>query len=282
MLREAFLYRVGEEGGDLGPARREGADREAEGGAAEPGFPGAAPFGPGHPDRALDGDDRPGVAAEAGGDPERFADGEEADGDGDDVDPVLELGHAEGEAALAGQGVDADEADREPEEEADEAAHDRGAEQGRDREEGKDDQREVFGLAELQGDLDHERGDQRQAERGDGAGDEGADGGGGEGGGAAAPLRHLVAFEGGDDRGGLARGVEQDRGRGAAVHAAVVDAGEHDEGADGLELVRDREKEGDGQGRADARQDADSGAQKDPEQRPEEVLGGEGGAEAAC
>ena len=46
---------------------------------------------------------------------------------------------------------------------------------------------------------------------------------------AARPaLGHLVALDGGDDRRALAGGVEQDRRRRPAVHAAVVDAGEHD------------------------------------------------------
>jgi prephenate dehydrogenase len=60
---------------------------------------------------------------------------------------------------------------------------------------------------------------------------------------AAAGARHLVAFERGDDRGAFARRVEQDRGGRAAIHAAVVDAGEHDERAGRVELVGDGQQQ---------------------------------------
>ena len=49
--------------------------------------------------------------------------------------------------------------------------------------------------------------------------------------GAALP-RHLVAVDAGDDRRGLARQVDQDRGGRAAVLRAVIDAGQHDQRAD--------------------------------------------------
>ena len=84
-------------------------------------------------------------------------------------------------------------------------------------------------------------------------------------------LRHLVAFERGRDRGALARRVDQDRGGRAAVHAAVVDAGEHDERAGGIELEGDRQQQRDGERRADAGQHADRGAEQHADQREQQV-----------
>ena len=58
----------------------------------------------------------------ARGDVERLADREQADGDHHDVDAVEQLRDAEGEARLAGLQVDADQAEREADEQAGEAA----------------------------------------------------------------------------------------------------------------------------------------------------------------
>ncbi len=44
-------------------------------------------------------------------------------------------------------------------------------------------------------------------------------------------LRHLMAVDAGHDRGRLARHVDQHRGDGAAIHRAVVDGAQHDDGA---------------------------------------------------
>ena len=110
-----------------------------------------------------------------------------------------------------------------------------------------------------------------KASGGDGAGDERADGGGGQRLGAAALARHHVAVDGGDDRARFARRVEQDRGGRAAIHGAVVDAAEHDEGGGGIELGGDRQEQRHGERRADARQHADGGADRDAQRRPEQV-----------
>ncbi len=105
----------------------------------------------------------------------------------------------------------------------------------------------------------------------DRAGDERADGGGGERRPAAAGLGHLVAFERGRQRGALARRVDQDRGGRAAIHAAVVDAGEHDERAGRIELEGDRQQQRDGERRPDAGQHADRGAEQHADQREQQV-----------
>ena len=74
-----------------------------------------------------------------------------------------------------------------------------------------------------------------------------------------------------DHRGAFARRVDQDRGGRAAIHAAVVDAGEHDQRARRIELEGDRQQQRDGQRRADAGQHADRGAEQHADQRVEQV-----------
>ena len=133
-------------------------------------------------------------------------------------------------------------------------------------------QREVVGRAEQQRHLGQRHGQRGDDDGGDAAGDEGADGGDAERHAGAALLGHLVAVERGDDGGRLARDVDQDgRGR-AAVLRAVVDAGQHDERADGIEAEGDRQQHGDGGDRADARQHADQGADQAAEEAIPEVL----------
>ena len=75
---------------------------------------------------------------------QHLADGEESDGDDDDVDAVEQLRDAEGEPRHAGQRVDADHAEQEPEEQAREAVEPRLAEHGGHRHEREDGQREVL------------------------------------------------------------------------------------------------------------------------------------------
>ena len=75
--------------------------------------------------------------------------------------------------------------------------------------------------------------------------------------GARASLpRHLVAVERGDHGRRFARDVDQDRGGRAAVLRAVIDAGEHDQGADRRQAEGDRQQHRDGRDRADAGQHA--------------------------
>ena len=81
---------------------------------------------------------------------------------------------------------------------------------------------------------------------------------------------------------GLAGRVEQDAGGGPAVHRAVVDAAEHDEGAGRVEAERDRQQHRDGQRRADARQHADRGAERHAGERPRQVRQRERAGEAVA
>ena len=110
-----------------------------------------------------------------GGDVERLADGEQPHREHDHVDAVEQLGHAEGEARLPGLAVDADQAEQQAEEEARQPAHRRAAEHRRDGDEREHHEREVLGRPELEREIDHDRREQREQDRGDGAGDERAD-----------------------------------------------------------------------------------------------------------
>jgi hypothetical protein len=98
------------------------------------------------------------------------------------------------------------------------------------------------------------------------AGDEGADRRGRQRRPAAAGLGHLRAFERGRERSAFAGRIEQDRGGRAAIHAAVIDAGEHDHRAGRIELEGYRQEQRHGQRRADAGQHADGGAEEDADQ----------------
>ena len=83
--------------------------------------------------------------------------------------------------------------------------------------------------------------------------------------------RHLVAVEAGDDRRRLARHVDQDRRRRAAVLRAVVDAGEHDQRRHRLQRVGRRQQHRDRRDRTDAGQHADQRAEQHADERVEQV-----------
>ena len=86
----------------------------------------------------------------------------------------------------------------------------------------------------------------------------------------------------GDDRGRLARDVDQDRRGRAAVLRAVIDAGEHDERAGRIEAEGDRQQHGDGGDRPDAGQHADQRADEAAEEGEPEVLERQRDGEAEC
>ena len=91
-------------------------------------------------------------------------------------------------------------------------------------------QREVLRRAELERHVGQRRGRQHQQDGRDRAGEEGAQRGGGERRAGAALFGHLVAVDRRDHARTFARQVDQDRGGGAAVLRAVIDAGQHDQG----------------------------------------------------
>ena len=75
---------------------------------------------------------------------------------------------------------------------------------------------------------------------------------------AGAPLQgHLVAVDAGHDGARLAGHADEHGGERAAVLRAVIDAGEHDDGGGRARAVGQRQEQGDGGRRSDARQHAD-------------------------
>jgi hypothetical protein len=222
-------------------AGRHGADRKADRGAAQPGFPRAPPLLAGHPQRAAHRDDLVAAEAVSCGEIQRLADREEPDRHDDHVYAVEQLVDAEGEAGLAGLQIDADQTEEDAEEQARESAHRRVAEHRRHGDEGEHHQREILGRAEAQRELDDDRRHERDAQRADRPGDEGADRRGGERRTCAAAACHSVTLQRGDDRGTLTRRVQQNRGRRAAIHRAVIDAGEQNEGGGRVDLEGDRQ-----------------------------------------
>ena len=83
----------------------------------------------------------------------------------------------------------------------------------------------------------------RDDDGGDGAGEEGGDRRDGQGRAGAALLRHRMAVEAGDDRGRLARHVDEDRGGRAAILRAVEDAGQHDHRRGRLQAEGERQQQ---------------------------------------
>ncbi len=101
---------------------------------------------------------------------------------------------------------------------------------------------------------------------GDAAGEERPDRGDRERRTGAALLGHLVAVERRDHRGRLARNIDQDRGGRTAILSAVIDAGEHDQGADRRKAERDRQQHRHRGNGADAGQHADQRADQRADQ----------------
>ena len=98
------------------------------------------------------------------GDAQRLADGEQRHRERRHLDAVEQVGNAEGKARLAGLQVDADQAERQPDEQRGQPAQRGIAEGRRNGHEGQHHQREIFGRAERQRELDHPRRDEGEAD----------------------------------------------------------------------------------------------------------------------
>ena len=207
---------------------------------------------------------------------------EHAHGDDRDIEAVGDLVPAEGQALLAALEVRADRGEQDADQDDGDGLGHRAARQHDGEHEPQHHQREIVGRAEQQGHGRERNGQRGDDDGGNAPGDEGADGGDAERHAGAALLGHLVAVERGDDGGGFAGDVDQDgRGR-AAVLRAVVDAGQHDQCADGIDAEGDRQQHGDGGDGPDARQHADQGADQAAQEAQGEILEREGDAEAQC
>ena len=237
VLESALLDRVGGEGRKDGAAARQDAERRADDGAAQD-----------RRDHPLEIVARRQQAADLGHQhragllaleiAQDFGDAEDADGDGDEVQPVGIFADAEREARRAGIDVGADKAEQQAERHHGQRLDDRAVGKRDRRDEADDHQREIFGRAELQRDAGQRRGEDRHEEGRDRAGEERAERGDRKRRAGPALAGHLVAVDRGDGGRGFARHVDQDRRGRAAILGAVIDAGEHDQRGDRLAAGR--------------------------------------------
>ena len=93
------------------------------------------------------------------GNPECLADGEDGHCHHHDVQAVRQERHAESEPGLAGDRVQAHQADGEAKAQGREAPKPRGTEDGGDRQQGENHDGEVAGRAQADGEVHHDRGD---------------------------------------------------------------------------------------------------------------------------
>ena len=107
--------------------------------------------------------------------------------------------------------------------------------------------------AELHREIGQRRRQEHEPDDTQRAPDPGAPGADEKGGPAPALEGHLISVDAGDDGSRLSRNVHEDRGGRTAVHGAVIDPGQHDDGAGRAEAERRRDEQG------DPRQGADSG-----------------------
>ena len=162
-------------------------------------------------------------------------------------------------------------AQREADRHEHEGVHHRAARQPREEQQACRGHREVFGRTEAERLVGEPGRRQDDADHAEGAGDERADRRHRQRRPGPAPPGHLVAVERRDHRPRLAGDVDQDRGRGAAVHRPVVDAGEHDEGGRRLERERRGQEQGHRAHRPDAGEDAHDGADQHADEAGEQV-----------
>src|SRR5690606_39036670 len=85
-------------------------------------------------------------------------------------------------------------------------------------------------------------------------------------------LRHLMSVEYRYDGCGLAWDVDEDRRGRSAVLSTVVDAGQHDERADGIEPESERQQHGDCGDRTNTRKHADQRADQAAEEAETYIL----------
>jgi hypothetical protein len=259
--------------GQHATAAGEDADREAEHRAAQDRAARALPVLTGEGEPTDLADLAPALAALLER-VEDLADTEETHGHRDEVDARVEVGQVEGEAGVAGDGVGADDCEEEADGGRDDALERRLRAEVGDHDDAEHRQGDVLRRAEADGEARQRRSDEDQAEDRDGATDEGPDGGDRQGRTTAALLGHLVAVDGRDGAGCLPRDAEEDRGDRAAVHRAVVDAGQHDDRRGGLHAVREGQEQRDGRRRPETGQHADDRPDEHADEDVQEVLRG--------
>ena len=209
-------------------------------------------------------------------------DAEEGHGEGDEAEPVGELGRSEGEADHARIDVGADEAEQDAEAHHGDGLDERAAREHDRRDQPKHHERKIFRRTEFERELGKRRGEIGDDQRRNAAGDEGADRRDAERGPGAAAARHLVAVERGHHRGRFAGNVDQDRRGRAAILGAVIDAGEHDQGRRGAESEGERQQHGHRRHRADAGQHAHQRAEETADEAVEKILPAQRHSQTEC
>ena len=184
---------------------------------------------------------------------------------------VVELRDAEGEARRAAHRVDADQREQQAEHGHQQRRSERLAGEPGHQAQAEEHQGEEFRRPEGERKTRERRRHHHQGKRGEHAADEGADRRHAECGSRPALARHLVAVEAGDHRRRLARHVDQHRGNGAAVHRAVVDRGQHDDGAGRIQREGERDQDRGPCRWAEAGQHADQRAEDATGEREGEV-----------
>ncbi|MPL80556.1 hypothetical protein SDC9_26457 [bioreactor metagenome] len=228
---ELLLHRIAEEGPERGPCPRQHPRDEAQNRAAQ------------HRRRGLHQRLRRGretadhhrlvrrvaVAVAVLEEDEDLGQRKEADDRDEEVDAVIEMHLAEGEARHAGLGVDADHG---------KAKAKRGGKGGfrlvrgadaAERGEGQREEGEILVRPEQERDLHQLRGEQDQPPGGEERADEGGDARQRQRLAGAAGLGHRIAVETGHHRRLVARDVEQDRADAPAIHRPVIDRGQQDQ-----------------------------------------------------
>jgi hypothetical protein len=185
------------------------------------------------------------------------------------ADAVEQFGDAEGVARGPGIHIGAAEAEQQADEDHGDGLEQRTLRHHHRRKQTEHHQREILDRRELFRERGEDGREGGERQRSDAAREERAQRGDRERGTGTALARHLVAVEAGDHRGRLARHVDHDGGGRAAVLRAVIDAGEHDQRAQGREPIRCRQQHGDGGDRTNAGEHADQGAQQASRQAEE-------------
>ena len=198
---------------------------------------------------------------------------EHAHGDVGEADAVGELREIEGHAAGAGFEIGADHRQQQAEHDHGDRLEHRALRQHDRKDQTEHHEREVFGRPEQQCEAGQRRTERRHQHGRHATGEERADRRDRQRGARASLPRHLVAVERGDHGRRFARDVDQDRRGRSAVLRAVIDAGEHDQGAHGRQPEGDRQQHRDGRDGADARQHAHERADQCAEKTEQDVVG---------
>ena len=206
---------------------------------------------------------------------QNFADAEEADDRDEEIDAAQKIVEAECHAELAGNRIHADPGEQQPERHRD---HDLVAlflAETDERTEGQKIDGEKFRRPEAKREIRDPRREKRNQHHRDERADERRREGGRQRFRGFSLLRHRIAVEGGRDRPGLARNVEQNRRDGAAEQRAPINTGQHHDRGCRVHRKGQRQQNRDAVRSAEARQHADEYAEHEPEHHQEQFVEGQ-------